>query len=122
MALSIPHKGQRYPTVGDYNEAHGQVLFTVSEVGNEDYESLVLIHELVEYLLIKKHGIRVADIDAFDIEFEARRDRGEVTGEPGDAPDAPYRLEHRFAENIERQLALALGVDWYEYEQALERL
>lgn len=122
MALSVLHRAQAYPTVGNYQEAHGTVCFTISEVGNEDYEHLVLLHELVEYLLCKKRGIRLADIDAFDITFEAARKRGEVDGEPGDDPKAPYRREHRFAENVERLLAHELGVDWSEYEAALSKL
>lgn len=119
---TVPHSKQRYPTVGDYEEGHGFVVFSVSDMGNEDYEALVLIHELVEYLLVKKRGIKLQDIDLFDQTFEAARELGEVTGEPGDDKSSPYRREHRFAENIERQVAHEMGVDWSQYDKAVGEL
>jgi hypothetical protein len=122
LLTSIPHQRQAYPTVGNYVDGHGFTLITVSDVANEDYEVLVAVHELIEYLLCKKRGIKLADIDAFDMAFEDQRVKGLVDGEPGDAPDAPYRKEHRFAENIERQLAYELGVDWADYERTLGAL
>ena len=115
---SLPHALQRYDTVGDYQEAHGAILITVSEMGNDQYEQLVAVHELVEKILVNARGIKDADIDAFDRAFEQRRVEGNED-EPGDAPEAPYRREHRFAENIERLVCAELGIHWDDYNTAV---
>lgn len=119
---SIPHNQQRYETVGDYwLDQDGATQFRVSDMGNEDYHLLVAIHELVEEYLTRKRGIKESDIKAFDEDFEAKRIEGN-TDEPGDDLAAPYRKEHCFSENIERQIALELGVDWAEYTRVVESL
>jgi hypothetical protein len=116
---SIPHKEHRYPTVGDYwLDENGVTQFRVSDMANEDYHFLVAIHEMVEEHLTRRCGIHEADIKAFDEAFEAKRAEGNEN-EPGDDPAAPYRKEHRFAENIERQIALEIGVDWAEYSRVV---
>lgn len=116
--LSRPHQYQRYDTVGDYQESHGVTFFTVSEMGNEDYEALVAVHELVEYLLCKKRGISMQAIDDFDKQYETDRDLGDES-EPGWSPDAPYQKEHVFAEKVERMLAEELGIDWDVYDRTV---
>ena len=73
----IPHESHRYNTVGDYIESKyrggiDRVNFKVSEM-NADYEFLVLIHELIEYYLVKRKGIDLEAIDEFDMEFEKNR-------------------------------------------------
>ncbi len=118
LIQSIPHANQRYETVGDYIETGGVTKITVSEMPDTRYELLVAIHELIEKTLVDAHGIRVADIDAFDRAFEEARPEGDES-EPGDAPNAPYRCEHRFATRIERLLAKALGVDWNIYDRVV---
>lgn len=93
----------------------------VSDMGNEDYESLVALHELVEVLLCQKRGITTEEVDAFDKAFEAARPDGN-NDEPGDDPKAPYKKEHFFATNIEKLMSAELGVDWTAYEAAINRL
>ena len=66
--------------------------------------------------------LRAYAIGSFDQAFEKKREQGLVRGEPGDAPDAPYRREHLFATNIERLLAAELGVDWAVYEAYVDSL
>ena len=117
---TIPNDKQRYPTVGDYWQEGDTTEYRVSEM-NTDYEFLVAIHELIESYLTKRRGIEWEAIDAFDKEFETNRQTGNVE-EPGNSPLAPYYKEHRFAENIERQVALALGVDWFEYDKTVNEL
>lgn len=117
---TIPHKEQRYDTCGDYWKDGKINRFRVSKM-NDDYEFLVVIHELIEAHLAKKRGIKWKDIDNFDKKFEAARKPDNVD-EPGNDAAAPYKKEHRFAENIERQVALELGVDWFEYEKVVEKL
>jgi|KBSSwiStaDraftv2_1062776.scaffolds.fasta_scaffold00213_23 hypothetical protein len=121
--VTIPHESQRYPTVGDYwEEKDGVVEIRVSEMEDWRYVILVAVHELAEMMLTRWRGIPEEDIGAFDMRFEEMRERGLVVGEPGDAPEAPYRREHFFATNIERLLAAELGVDWAEYERHVDGL
>jgi len=123
VLASIPHKNQRYETVGDWWENSSYPFrqswdIRVSEMEDWRYELLVAVHELVEMALCKHRGIKEKDVSDFDMEFEQNRDLGDES-EPGDDPAAPYRREHRFAENIERQLAHELNVDWETYNQAV---
>ena len=114
----IDGKDMRYPTVGDYQEKDGIQYITVADMANEDYNFLVALHEFVESYLCKKRGIKEEDISKFDIEFEKNR-KEDDNSEPGDDPNAPYKKEHFFATNIERQMALELGVDWNEYDKTV---
>ncbi len=116
--MSVPHKGQRYDTVGDYQDVHGVTFFTISEMKDERYESLVLVHELIEKILCSYRGIPDAAIDAFDVAFEHARVAGNED-EPGHDSAAPYHAEHVFAEKIERMLAEELGVDWDLYDRTV---
>lgn len=118
IAVTIPHQFQEYPTVGNYSwTKDGILVIFISDMSNEIYERLVLLHEIVEATLIKRRGIKVEEIDKFDILFEEQRERGEHSAddEPGDDPQAPYRLEHQFATKVEKQMAALLGVDWDKY-------
>jgi hypothetical protein len=74
---------------------------------------LIAMHELVEQRLTEQRGIPEPVIDTFDRMLD---EKGEDADFGGDHPDSPYKKEHRFAENIERQLAHELGIDWNEYD------
>ncbi len=117
----IPHGNHRYETVGDYFEDKymggiDRVNFRVSEM-KDDYEFGVFLHELCEWYLVKKHGIDVEAIDAFDMEYEKNRKKGD-TSEPGDSPLAPYHKEHVIATSIEKLfLTKHLKVDWDAYDK-----
>lgn len=120
---TIPQSQQRYETIGDYwFDADRTLQIRVSDVGDWRYEALVAVHELVEVLLCKDRGISEPEIMAFDKAFEAGKKLAvapDVDAEPGDDPSAPYRREHRFAENVERLLAAELGVNWTDYDAVL---
>lgn len=133
---TIPHKAQIYPTVGDWTYKDEQVetnfmgaatgkglalTVMVSEMGRNDYEFLVAVHELIEAYLCWKCGITDQQVTNFDEWFEHERAVGN-TDEPGDAVNAPYRHEHFFATTVERMLAHELGVDWQAYEKRIENL
>jgi hypothetical protein len=119
---TIPHSEQRYETCGDWeNLPEGSLRISVSDMGNDDYAFLVAIHELVEVWLCNKRGITDEAVSAFDIEYEKNRPEGDES-EPGNHPDAPYRKEHFFATNIERMIALELGLDWEKYSKAVMSL
>ncbi len=123
---TIPHQEQRYNTVGDYWERQTPEGATVVEVRisvlpNPLFERLILIHELVEYFLVSLAGIPIQAIDDFDIAFEAQREPSDL-GEPGDQRQAPYYHQHQMATVIERLCAFLLGVDWQDYEDAVNSL
>lgn len=119
----IPHKEQRYETIGDwwFNKDNSKLSIRVSNLNNEDYENLIALHEQVEALLCLKRNIDEKKITAFDIKFEKHREFGN-TDEPGDDPKAPYRKEHFFATSIERLMAAELNIDWRKYEEAVYAL
>lgn len=118
-----PYHLMRYPSCGDWqiSPRSGKVAISVAELGNEDYEFLIGLHELVEVWLCKKAGIPDEEVTAFDIDFENRRVPGN-TDEPGDDPASPYRHEHRIATIVEMIVADAMGTDWRAYEKAVNSL
>ena len=121
VVRTIPHQNQRYNTVGDYitDENNDSVIVNISEVGDSRYEFLVAIHEMLEQFLTKQRGIPEWVIDDFDKEYERYR-KPEDTDEPGNSTLAPYHKEHMFATRIEKLIAKELGVDWNDYEEALD--
>jgi len=118
---SIPHKYQRYNTLGDYQKvdyADGAgtlqgagVLITVSQLGDWRYEFLIALHEFIEEALTRHRGIAEPDIMAFDLAHPDADD-------PGMLPEAPYHREHVTATAIEMLIAQELGVDWTAYGKA----
>jgi hypothetical protein len=122
VAKTIPHKTHRYETVGDYfRDPKGVQQFRVSDMGNKDYEFLVLLHELVESHLCQKRGIAEEKITEFDKWFEQARDMGMIydDDEPGTHPNSPYLREHMFAMMIERAMAREIGIDWEQYNKTV---
>ena len=113
----IKHEQQRYPTVGDWVwDANGNLLITISDMGDWRYNFLVAFHEQVEVMLCRKRGITQEEVDQFDMAYEAQRKEGD-TSEPGDSRLAPYYNEHQFATKLEREMARELGVDWDDYNE-----
>lgn len=121
---TVPHKSQRYETVGDWYRDPDQpnvLHIKVSEEIGTKPAMLVALHELVEVLLCEDRGITQEQVDDFDSNFEFHREDGN-TDEPGDDPAAPYRKEHFFATNIERLMGAEYGVDWKQYDDAINAL
>ena len=123
IVRNLPHEDQRYDTVGDWQIVRqgNRIRVCVSRMDNWRFEALVALHEIVEAVLCKHAGISSADVDAFDTLYEEMRKAGD-TGEPGDDPRAPYHRQHLFATKLERLLADELGIDWEEYETAINSL
>lgn len=121
-AGTVEHGKQRYDTVGDWTisgKSHNPTFeVNVSKMKNWRYEFMVAIHELVEAALCFHRGIKEEDVTAFDILCI----QNNVEGEPGDAPEAPYKREHFFATTIERMLCAEFGIDWMEYERYVNSL
>lgn len=119
---SIPHKFQRYRTVGDWTDKKPSRI-TVSKMGNKKMEFLVLLHELVECFLCTERGITDKEVTTFDKMFEKERDNGlHADKEPGFDKRAPYRREHTFATRVEKIVAKELGVDWKQYSEKVDSL
>ncbi len=118
---TILDKNQRYNTSGDYFRSGETDNIRVSKMGKWQYEMLIAIHELVELALIRNAGIKIKDIDAFDIQFEEERKMGihGQTEEPGDAPDAPYRNQHEIATIVEKIVCSAMGISWQDYDRCV---
>lgn len=133
---TIPHSKQRYDTVGDWEffkesqplgDDKEEIVLQVhvSDMGNTSYEALVGVHEVVEALLCQKRGITEKQVSEFDKTFEEARTQYPVIfgdNEPGDHPKAPYHNEHEFASRMEHSLSMELGVDWQEYNKAVNGL
>jgi len=121
FVLEVIDKSEmRYPTVGDWQEVETPdgtpfVRVQVADTGNSDYNFLVAVHELVEYYLCKRFGIREEEVSFFD---ETHPD----SDEPGDENDAPYRAPHCLATGVERILAAALNVPWKDYDETLDKI
>ena len=102
----------RYATVGDWIPKEDGAEIAVLSVGHEDYEFLVMVHELIEYYLCYRRGITDEEVTSFDKKYyEAGKE-----GEPGEDPEAPYWREHSIATVVERLLATELGINWKEYD------
>jgi hypothetical protein len=114
---TIPYACMRYPTVGDYQEFDdGSIGILIAEMDDWKMQFLIAIHEMIEVILCKVRGITFESIDSWDLNYKGPCD------EPGNDPDCPYHSEHIFATGVEKTLAVQLGVDWEEYEKAIENL
>lgn len=121
----IPHNDQRYSTLGDYFfDENGVLNIRVSDTGNEYYNELVAIHELIEEMVTRHRGIDEPMIMDFDKDFEEERELGLHTNgeEPGFDNRSPYRDEHTVAEGIEMMLCGILGESWVDYNEKLNNM
>lgn len=117
---AIPHKKQRYPTVGDwiYYDNLKHLNIYVSSTPDWREAIAVAVHELAEAVLCIDRGISQKSVDEFDMKFE----EDHKPGEPGDDPKAPYYDEHQVATIIERILARELHLNWNSYDRHLADL
>ena len=119
----IPHSEQRYDTCGDYwLDENGIYQIRVSKMSDWRYEFLVFFHECLELAWVIFNKISLADIDAFDIEYENNRAPDDIKSEPGDDPKAPYHAGHQYASMCEHIAATVLGVKWDAYDSEVMHL
>lgn len=105
-----------YITCGDWRFCtNGDLEATVSQMDDPDAEFVVLLHELIEAYLCRKHGVSSQSVCAHDIMFEKERQLMQDMAEPGDDPRAPYRREHQFATMIEMAVLHELGGSWPDH-------
>lgn len=135
----------RYATVGDWFLSRGIWWLHVTRTKDKRHMWLVLFHEFIEWGLCQLWGIRQREVDKFDKAYEGARclntlhlpsplnaHSGEcnhrapcgcpINDDPGDDIHAPYHDAHAVASECERLIARALGVDWLDYEAAIEAL
>jgi hypothetical protein len=131
----VPHKKQRYDTVGDYFLKRGRWFFRISKMKDPRYPIIVLLHEVIEFFLVRTEDIAMKEIDHFDQRYEDAREKMERHGferktpcgcefyeDPGDDPHAPYHRQHQVATQCERLICEALGVKWEQYCEVVESL
>lgn len=111
---TIDHGKHRMDTIGDWIfDRDGNIIIRCSKLKRRQYELLVFVHEFIEALLCQEDGVSQAEVDRFDLLYSGN-------GEPGAEKDAPYRKEHKIAEQVERILARHLGINWKKYNQNLD--
>ena len=121
----------RYDTLGDwyYRECQREAeapdgLEMVIEVDREQVvdprvQLVIALHELIEAKLCEDAGITQEQVDNFDRnewpKLVAKMGDWDWVAdlEPGDAEEAPYRKQHRFAMLIEHLVARELGLEGY---------
>lgn len=115
---TIPHASQFYVTPGDWHfDRLGRLRIYVSELGNDDYNFLIAVHEMVEAYLCKKRGVNQDDVTNFD---KMMLEKG--VDNPGDDVRAPYHKEHRVAIIIESILMHEMNLSDVEYLELQNRL
>lgn len=129
---TIPHKEQRYNTVGDWwfnnppQTLHTELHIRVSKLGDTFMEQLIAFHEYAEAIMCANEGITEQEVTAFDERFEIMRsafpDVVHKDSEPGNFKSAPYKRQHARATEIERSLCKFLGIDWKKYESVINNL
>lgn len=100
-------KSMRYDDVGDYFDS----TIIAYDMENPVFTNGIMLHEFIEYTLIKSAGIPVAMIDAFDTDPTAQEKYKEEY--------KLYTKYHRMANNIERTFIENMGIDWKAYQKAV---
>jgi hypothetical protein len=109
----IPHKEQRYNTVGDW-QYHDDTLQIKVSKSDPRSTILVAIHELIEAVLCLDAGISAEEVDEFDLDFQY--------GEPGEHKDCPYRIQHTIASVVENIVMTAMNYPQIVHETSLQIL
>ena len=118
----IPSTWFDYNSAGNYAvDLDGNIILFVAKMENELYEDLVKVHEIIEVILILKRGIKISDIDKFDMVDVFELDQ-KNSDDPGVSKLAPYHKEHMFATKIEKLLCKELELDWETYDQSFDKL
>ena len=100
-------KSMRYDDVGDYFDS----TIISYDMKNPVFTNGIMLHEFIEYSLIKSAGIPVLLIDAFDIDEKASKKYPKEY--------ALYQKYHRVANNIERHFIENMGMTWKDYQKAV---
>lgn len=100
-------KTMRYDDVGDYYDLN----VIAYDMKNPIITNAIMLHEFIEYTLIRSAGISVSMIDAFDTDEKApKKHKMEYD---------LYCKYHRIADNVERYFIKNMGMDWKNYQKAI---
>lgn len=100
-------KFMRYDDVGDYL---GSTIISY-DMKNPVLNNAIMLHEFIEYTLIKSAGIPVSMIDDFDTDDDApKKHRKEYK---------LYCKYHRIANNVERHFIENMGMKWKDYQKTV---
>ncbi len=100
-------KSMRYDDVGDY---FGTTVISY-DMKNPIINNAIMLHEFIEYTLIKSAGIPVAMIDSFDTDSKSsKKNKKEYK---------LYCKYHRVANNVERIFIENMGMDWKNYQKEI---
>lgn len=112
---SIPHKEQRYNTLGDWTyDTDGNITIKISEMPEPESFYLIAVHELIEAVLCWNSFITSEVVDYWDMAHPDDID-------PGGIKTAPYHKEHHSAHLMEQLLAGMMDYDWKDHEQQCEK-
>lgn len=100
-------KAMRYDDVGDYFDE----TIIAYDMKNPVFNNGIMLHEFIEYSLIRSAGIPVAMIDAFDTD--------ETASEKHPTEYQLYCKYHRIANTVERHFIENMGMDWKDYQKAV---
>ncbi len=100
-------KSMRYEDVGDYFDSS----IIAYDMKNPIFINGIILHEFIEYTLIKSAGIPVSMIDAFDTDYAAQ--------EKYKKQYKLYCKYHRMANTIERHFLENMGIDWKIYQKSI---
>lgn len=120
-----PLSSMRYNTLGDYfYKKDGTLRFEIADTGNDTYNTMILIHEIIEELMTKVKGINEKKITEFDFKFEKERESGlhGIESEPGFDIRSPYEPEHMIATAVEMIICAHLGIKWNKYNYDINSL
>lgn len=100
-------KSMRYDDVGDYFDS----TIISYDMKNPVINNAIMLHEFIEYTLIRSAGIPVPMIDAFDTD--------DVAPKKYKKEYELYNRYHRIANNVERHFIENMGMDWKHYQKAV---
>lgn len=100
-------KTMRYDDVGDYFDT----TIVSYDMKNPIVINAIMLHEFIEYTLIKSAGIPVSMIDDFDTDNKAANKHKKEY--------ELYCKYHRYANNVERIFIENMGMDWKSYQKAI---
>ena len=102
-----PYKKMRYETLGDYYFKKRKLMIDIAKMNDPLYEIIVAIHELWEWYRITEAGIKIEDIDKFDMESDSE--------DPGLSPLAPYQEQHKESVKLEELMCKLAGIKYEKY-------
>lgn len=113
----VPHKDQRYDTIGDWYFIDDVLHIVISDLGHFEYSALVAIHELIESIECSINGVSTQQVDDYDFNH---KDAGSANLDANIT--SPYFKEHNDATAIEWLLSRLFKINWQDYSNKINTL